>query len=702
MDLFTQPKPKEVETPRVSILLVDDNGDVLESMAAALEVLDEDVLTATNANRALKHLLKIDPAVIVLDVMMPDMDGFELAATIRTRERFRHTPIIFLTGLGTENSQMLQGYKAGAVDYLLKPVDPDVLRSKVRIFVELAKKNEMLRRYGAAMQANSLKVEEALAATLEAKSKLEQEIRQRAKAEKKRDQLAGRLGATPDFVAAMAEGAVTLARDGNVLYCNERFAEIVQRPVTELLGTPIETCIAPGFLSAFVGLFGQSLRERVIGEIEIQSPAGEHIPVQVAMSPFSSEDLQAIAMVVTDLRHQKRNEQILAEGRLAKLMLEHANSGIAVCDEEGRIILASRSLEKICEGNPQFRYFDDVLPLELANPDDRPTRFHARQVLDGATHKSAEVTLVRPGGEHVRLLMGAGRILSDAGEAVGCVITLLDISERMMIEEALRRSEKLAAAGRIAGTLAHEINNPLSAVTNLLYLLQTSGLDEIHQRYVNLAAAELARVSQIARNTLSFYREAANPIPVRLEEVLDSVLELYSRQVLDKKLRVSRRYSSGDEILNFPGELRQVFSNLVLNAIDALPPEGELILSVRPCQHSQTRKRGVRVLVADRGAGIPEHHRGRLFEPFFTTKGERGTGLGLWVSQGIVQKQGGSMRARSRTQAGNSGTVFSVFIPSVMPVEVIQKTQSAARSNLVQNAALSATKSGEQHDGTNG
>ena len=701
MNPVTRPKSKELETPKVTILLVDDNVDVLNSMAAALEVLDEDILTAVNPNAALKYLLKVDPAVIVLDVMMPDMDGFELAATIRTRERFKHTPIIFLTGLGTENSQMLQGYKAGAVDYLLKPVDPDVLRSKVRIFVELAKKNEMLRRYAAAMQANSSKLEEALAATLEAKAKLEQEIRQRTRAEKKRDQLAGRLGATPDFVAAMAEGAVTLTRDGNILYCNERFAEIVKQPVRELLGSPIEKRIAPEYLTAFVGLFCQGLRERVVAELDVQSTEGEQIPVQVAINPFSSEDLQAIAMVVTDLRHQKRNEQMLAEGRLSRLMLEHASSGIAVCDQEGRIILASKSLEEICGGNPQFQYFDDALPLELVNPGDRPMRFHARQVLEGASHKSAEVTLARPGGEHVRLLMGAGRILSDTSQPVGCVITLLDISERMLIEEALRRSEKLAAAGRIAGTLAHEINNPLSAVTNLLYLLQTSGLGEVHQRYVDLAAAELARVSQIARNTLSFYREAANPIPVRLDEVLDSVLELYSRQVMDKQLRVTRRYSNDGEILNFPGELRQVFSNLVLNAIDALPTGGELTLSVRACHHTQTRKRGVRVLVADRGTGIAEHHRPKLFEPFFTTKGDKGTGLGLWVSQGIVQKQGGSMRARSRTKEGSSGTVFSVFVPSVVPVEIMQKAQSTSRAN-AEDAVLAAVKTGKQRDGTNG
>jgi DNA-binding response OmpR family regulator len=153
---------ERIALPKATILVVDDNIDVLNSLAAVLEVLHEEVLTASNANEALKYLLKHDPAVIVLDVMMPEMDGFQLASLIRKRQRFKHTPIIFLTGLGKEDSAMLQGYQVGAVDYLLKPVDPDILRSKVRIFVELAKKSEMLRQYAELMRANSEKLEEAL------------------------------------------------------------------------------------------------------------------------------------------------------------------------------------------------------------------------------------------------------------------------------------------------------------------------------------------------------------------------------------------------------------------------------------------------------------------------------------------------------------------------------------------------------------
>jgi PAS domain S-box-containing protein len=696
MDPVQGLKSSRSEKPQATILLIDDNVAVLNWMATALEVLHEQIRTAPNGNTALEHLLKVEPAVVVLDVMMPGME--ELAATMRKRECLRHTPIIILAGLGNEESRMLRAYrdKLGAVDCLLKPLDPDVLRAKVRIFVELAKKKQMLRRDGELIRANGIKLDEALTAN----AQLAQEMYERDRAEKTRDRLAGRLGATPDFVEDMAEGAVTLARDGNVLYSNRRFLGMLQRKSEEILGSPIESYIAPEYIAPFVSLFGQGLDERVTGEIEMQSADGEAIPVQVALNPFHTSEIQAVAMVVTDLRHQKRHQQILAEGRLARLMLEHANSGIAVCDEQGRIILASRSLEAICGANPQFRDFDDVLPLQLIDPEGGPRYFRTADVLGGVTHKGAEVIFTNRGGERLRLLMGAGRILSDAGVAIGCVVTLLDISERILIEEALRRSEKLAAAGRIAGTLAHEINNPLSVVTNLLYILQTSGLDETHQRYIDLAAAELGRLSRIARNTLSFYREAANPVPVRLEEVLDSVLELYSRQVMDKSLRVTRRYRSDGEILNFPGELRQVFSNLLLNAIDALPVNGELFLSVRTCGNPRTHRRGIRVVVADRGPGIDPQYRSKLFEPLFTTKGDKGTGLGLWVSRGIVQKQGGTIRARSSNRQGRSGTVFSVFLPSVAPVEMMPKNVRASRP--AHGAVIANAETEQLRNGTTG
>ena len=195
---------------------------------------------------------------------------------------------------------------------------------------------------------------------------------------------------------------------------------------------------------------------------------------------------------------------------------------------------------------------------------------------------------------------------------------------------------------------------------------------------MSLASSELARVSHIVRNTLSFYRESSKPVPVRITEVLDYVLEVYNRHITEKSIKIEKRYAFDQAIASFPGELRQIFSNLISNSIDALPAGGELKLSVRTCVHPQSKVEGIRVTIADRGHGIPPEHREKLFEPFFTTKGEKGTGLGLWVTQGILHKQGGSIRVRSRSGKESPWTAFSVFIPGSIQIEE-RKTMSRAQ-----------------------
>lgn len=661
MEPFAATSQFEMEVPKAKILVVDDNPDVVESMTAVLESLGEEILTATNANDALKHLLKCEPAVIVLDVMMPEVDGLQLASMIRNRERFRHTPIIFLTGLGQEDRQMLQAYQVGAVDYLLKPCDPDVLRYKVKVFVDLAKKNEMLKRYTLAIQQNSARLEDALSLALKAKAELEQEVEERKRAELSRDRLAGQLGATPDFAAAMAEGAVALSREGTILYCNNRFGEMVDRDCTELLGLPLNACVATPYLEGFQALFQDAWKRRVAAEIELQCRNGSYVPVQVTLNAFRTSDIEAVAMVVTDLRDQKRNEQMLAEGRLARVLLEHSQPAMAVCDSGGRIILASNAVRSLCGCNVLFRNFDEVLPLSLVH---EQRAFSVGEVLSGGVHKTTDVELVN--GRTIPLMMSASPIVTETEGTLGCIVTLVDISDRKTIEETLRRNEKLAAVGRLAGALAHEVNNPLAAVTNLIFLLEHhSGIDGPARDYVKQASSELSRVSHIVRATLSFYRESAHPVEVRLTELADTVLDIYVRQITDKNIHLRREYEFDGVIQSFPGELRQVMLNLLGNALDAASPNGTVTVRVRTSRHWRTGAAGVSLSVADNGAGIPAHYRQKLFEPFFTTKGEKGTGLGLWVTRGIVEKQGGTIRVRSAASGERHGTVFSVFLPAV-------------------------------------
>ncbi|HEY0308238.1 MAG TPA: ATP-binding protein [Acidobacteriaceae bacterium] len=246
---------------------------------------------------------------------------------------------------------------------------------------------------------------------------------------------------------------------------------------------------------------------------------------------------------------------------------------------------------------------------------------------------------------------------------VGAVV--IETTQRRQSEDAMRKTEKLAAAGRLAASIAHEINNPLEAVTNLLYLLKTQpSLDAEARDYAESAQRELGRVAQITQQTLRFYRQSTQPTSAKLGEILDSVLLLFHARIESTKVEVSCDYAPTSELRAFGGELRQLFANLIGNAVDAMPGGGRLLLRVRPARgwSGDETVEGVRVTVADTGSGMPEAVRRRIFEPFFTTKEATGTGLGLWVSEEIVLKHGGHMKVRSRT-AKPSGTVFTVFFP---------------------------------------
>ncbi len=255
----------------------------------------------------------------------------------------------------------------------------------------------------------------------------------------------------------------------------------------------------------------------------------------------------------------------------------------------------------------------------------------------------------------------------DGGGVVGASTIARDITLSKLAERSLQNSEKLAIAGRMAATLTHEINNPLEAVTNALYLLsESSSLDESARQFLASAQTELASIRQIATATLGLHRGDADcPHPVRVSELFDSVFPIYGRKLRALGIAVETRYESDSLVTVFPGELKQVFSNLIVNAVDALENSGD-----RLCVHvfsssdrMKPTQKGLRITLSDNGSGIPKEKRKQIFEPFHTTKGDKGTGIGLWVSLGIVKKYGGSMRFRSVVKPGHSGTTFSVFLP---------------------------------------
>ncbi|AXC11642.1 Two-component sensor histidine kinase [Acidisarcina polymorpha] len=246
-------------------------------------------------------------------------------------------------------------------------------------------------------------------------------------------------------------------------------------------------------------------------------------------------------------------------------------------------------------------------------------------------------------------------------------------------QEALLENQKLMSIGRLAASISHEINNPLESITNLLFLLRAEpNLSERAENYVELAEKEMDRVAQISKQTLNFYRETRTPVRIRPSDLLEEVLVLYSRRIQERRMQVIREYMTDETLLVYPGEMRQVLSNLVANAIEATPAGGKITLRTRRARKwSDEGIDGLRIVVADNGSGIAAETRQHLGQLFYTTKGQRGTGLGLWVTRAIVQRYGGEIQLYSSTRPDHHGTVFSIFMPTNMrPQRVLRDGES--------------------------
>lgn len=247
----------------------------------------------------------------------------------------------------------------------------------------------------------------------------------------------------------------------------------------------------------------------------------------------------------------------------------------------------------------------------------------------------------------------------------GSILLLTEFTSHKKLQETLKFNERLVATGRLAHIIAHEINNPLEAMSNLLYLAEASVRNAEETRlYIEQAAKELVRISQITKQVLAYHRESTEPIVTRADELLHGVLAMFRAHIMAHKVRLDVNLKCSAQIFAQPGELRQVFSNLITNALDAMDREGGT-LRVR-CTKTldwKSKRTGVRIIFSDSGSGVPDSVLANIFEAFFTTKGLKGSGVGLWLSSEILSKHEGSIRLRTRTAGRYRGTLFSVFLP---------------------------------------
>jgi len=317
-----------------------------------------------------------------------------------------------------------------------------------------------------------------------------------------------------------------------------------------------------------------------------------------------------------------------------------------------------------------------IIPPELQADETRILATIAR----GERIEHFETVRLNKSGESVEVSLTVSPVKDQAGNIVGAAKIARDVTQRKRAERALQTTERLASVGRLAATIAHEINNPLEAITNLVYLARTAGNRGEVDKYLALAEEELERVSQLTRQALGFYRETRGATSIRLGDLVTSLLPIFASRARNKTIRLEPEIYDHPEILAVAGEIRRVIANLVNNSIDAIEAGGQVRVRVAAStRRGESAQPGVRLTVADTGSGIPGTVRAQIFEPFFTTKKDVGTGLGLWVSRSIIENHRGSIRVKSSDVPGKSWTAFSIFLPlDPQPAEAVEPMQKTA------------------------
>lgn len=516
---------------RMNILVVSSQPARLAGYRSMLHGIPESLLCASTAAGALGLLEQNEVALILIDVSLADMHGFDLAARVHKDPRWHNAAILFVSETYLADQDRIRGYQSGGLDFILIPTAPELLCATVRLFLGLYRRARDLEVLNNTLEEHIAERRADLEEQAEQVRELSGELRLRLDESKERIEL----------MDLASEAIIVRRLDGTVRYWNSGAATMYGWTASEAVGARLHDMLQTEFPIPFDQIqstLGQG--ERWEGNLIQKTKDGREIVVACRKSLK---------------REEKKGDAVL----------------------------------EICR----------------------------------------------------------------------------DVTSQLQGEEALRRADKLAAMGKMAGIVAHEINNPLGAILNIVYLLgRHPSLDDEARHYVAMAEKELLRVAHITRQTLAFYRDSSRASRTSVPSLLDEVLSLESHQLSQKGIFVERRYRIDAVVAAIPGELKQVFLNLIKNAIESMPQGGHLVLHVHPSSSSTgASPDSVRISIMDNGAGITRHDARRLFEPFFSTKSAKGTGLGLWISKGIIQKYEGRIAFRSVNVGGRSQTCFSVVLP---------------------------------------
>ena len=485
---------------------------------------------------------------------------------------------------------------------------------------------------------------------------LEAEMRERIRAQRELQKHQNELR---DFLENAVIGMHWVAADGTVLWANKAEMDLLGYAPQEYIGHHISEFHADAAVAEdMLQRLGRS--EELRGyEARLRCKDGSMRDVRVHSNALIEDGkFMHTRCFTVDITEEKKAQQ--AAYRLAAIVAS-SDDGIVSKDLNGVVTSWNAGAERIFGYKPEDivgRSITTIIPPELQDDE----KMILAKIRRGERIEHFETVRLTKDGKRIDVSLTISPVRDKDGKVIGAAKIMRNVTQRKKLEEALHTSERLASVGRLAATVAHEINNPLEAIVNNIYLARhAKSLPEKVSRYLEIADQELARVSSLAQQTLGFYRDNGGPNWVSVATVVDEVLAIYDRKSHYKALQVENNIADDLQLYTQQGELRQALSNLIANAIDASREGGQIRVTARVC--SLASRRLMRITVADNGIGMSDEVKRRLFTPFFTTKEQVGTGLGLWHTKSLLEKQGGWIRLRSR-QGENSGTVVSIFLPA--------------------------------------
>ena len=607
-----------MSAPPQTILIVDDRPENLFALERVLAPMEARTIAAGSGNDALKATLHHDFALAILDVQMPEMDGYELAELLRGAEATRGLPLIFLTAVHSDEQHVFRGYEAGAVDFLTKPYRPEILLAKVRVFLELDRQRRELR---AAVEV------------------------ERSKRQLER------------ILLALSDAVLVIDAATRVNRVNEAMLDLLGRPEAEVIGVPLADLLgaaADAPPARIAAAFAQARAEGLDlrnQEMVLRRGDGETVPVLLSAAPLPDAPAEppGAVLLLKDISaiHTAREALRRSEERYRRLF-DASSDGIAFVAVDGRIRQANAALTAMLGTDPAVA--GDGCSAELAR---------------AAAAPAAEVSLQRADGSRFPAAVSAWPLEADG--SAGTWMLVRDLTEERRQAQERIVTEKMSALGQMVGGIAHELNNPLMGIGGYVEFCRGRQPEDSRCRGIlDDALRETRRCKELVENLLLFARVERGGqedlAPVDGAELVERVLRLMAYRIQKEQVEVVRDFGDGGEPLHTRAQaLQQVILNLVVNALDAMQGRERRELRIE----LERRADPVRIAIADSGSGIPAEQLTLIFDPFYTTKAVgKGTGLGLSVSKGIIEDLGGVIRCDSMP---GQGTRFTLLLPRRVP-----------------------------------